>query len=698
MNGSRSTFKRKGYWLTALAAAVLLTASSETAWAQVVSAGDRDISVSVPSRINEGETATITVRVTGVVEFAQGVDTASVENRTVTLTLSAEGTPTEGIRGYDATNPASVTMAEGTDFELYPSRGGEKNADGVVTEELVFPDREGEFARTVSIEIDAKFDAREAEDEHVTLTITAMGFDTVQPTIDDETTIIIDAETQTYTLALPRRGPDLTEGMGTFNVELEAAFDHMNLRPAFAGRLASQNGSRLPRTYSLDDFIFTEDMLGLAQSAVTIPGSDMNRVADTITIEALHGPVGDEKAYASFDVTIADDHMLPPPANITAVAKTEAGKTATQLVEDGDPVYLTVTVDRGTTRSGITDETLTVNIEPANPLQATDYILSVSEPIVLEEKETGEQSNDVGVEIELSALLDDDVGAEDLVLNLEVLGESSNGSGTSVGKFTIAVVDDTTPKVSPKAEADAYPMIRAALGKDPETTVMNPGETGTIMMGDLFTMDDGYTASYKVSESGGAVSVTAPDDTVSITANTAGTSKVTITATAEMAGSSFLPEQTVSDVAHITFEVTVVDTPLSVEVTAEPMEIDEGGTSMITATANRYVKAGDGAVTIDLVVVGDATLAADSITIPMGAMSGSVMLTATADDDMDNETLTVLATGSGLAAATQVTIDVTDTTEPVEPVPALPLIAQWLLGLGLMGGGARRLFWRRRQG
>ena len=33
-----------------------------------------------------------------------------------------------------------------------------------------------------------------------------------------------------------------------------------------------------------------------------------------------------------------------------------------------------------------------------------------------------------------------------------------------------------------------------------------------------------------------------------------------------------------------------------------------------------------------------------------------------------------------------------------EPVPALPLIAQWLLGLGLMGGGARQLFRRRRQG
>ena len=32
-----------------------------------------------------------------------------------------------------------------------------------------------------------------------------------------------------------------------------------------------------------------------------------------------------------------------------------------------------------------------------------------------------------------------------------------------------------------------------------------------------------------------------------------------------------------------------------------------------------------------------------------------------------------------------------------EPVPALPLIGQWLLELGLLGGGARQLYRRRRQ-
>ena len=124
---------------------------------------------------------------------------------------------------------------------------------------------------------------------------------------------------------------------------------------------------------------------------------------------------------------------------------------------------------------------------------------------------------------------------------------------------------------------------------------------------------------------------------------------------------------------------------LVVTLSADPMEIEAGGTTTITATANRAVTADDDAVKIDLTVEGDGTLDAESITIAMGEMSGSVMLTA-------NESVTVEATGSGISDPLQVMVTV------AEAVPGLPLIAQWLLGLGLMDGGARQLFRRRRQG
>ena len=131
------------------------------------------------------------------------------------------------------------------------------------------------------------------------------------------------------------------------------------------------------------------------------------------------------------------------------------------------------------------------------------------------------------------------------------------------------------------------------------------------------------------------------------------------------------------------------DLVLEVTLSADPMEIEAGGTTTITATANRAVTADDGAVEINLVVVGDGELDADSIMIAEGDMSGSAMLTAT---ESATESVTVEATGSGISGEEQVMVTV------AEAVPALPLIAQWLLGLGLLGGGARQLFRRRRQG
>ena len=230
---------------------------------------------------------------------------------------------------------------------------------------------------------------------------------------------------------------------------------------------------------------------------------------------------------------------------------------------------------------------------------------------------------------------------------------------------------------------------------------MNPGDTVTVMTSDLFDVMDGYTASYGVSVEGDSASASASGESVTINALMAGEAKITVTGTARMASSSLIPTQTVSNVAELTFPVMVVDTELVVTLSAGRMEIEAGGTTVITATANRAVTVGDGAVTVNLAVVPSAggTLDAESIMIAMGEMSGSATLTA-------NESVTVVASGSGVTGLMQVAVTVTDgpvVPEPEpepepEPVPALPLIAQWLLGLGLMGGGARQLFRRRRQG
>ena len=187
------------------------------------------------------------------------------------------------------------------------------------------------------------------------------------------------------------------------------------------------------------------------------------------------GSAGDYQTVASLDVTVADLHTLPGAGAITAVAKDKlrSGKTVTEIEEGGDPVYLTVTVDRGTARSGITDEDLTVDIRPADAAQLGDYELSLSR-IALEGVGSGKQSNDVGLELKLSALNDEDVGAEDLVLALVVSGVSSNGASTSTGTFTIAIVDDTMAKVWPLPEAEAYPAILDAIAAAAGEDGLNP--------------------------------------------------------------------------------------------------------------------------------------------------------------------------------------------------------------------------------
>ena len=260
--------------------------------------------------------------------------------------------------------------------------------------------------------------------------------------------------------------------------------------------------------------------------------------------------------------------------------------------------------------------------------------------------------------IKLEVRADEDVGMESLMFDAVVSGESAkNGPGTRTSAAVLSLyIDDATAKqITPKASDADYEAIKAAIAAGD----LNPGETVELMTRDLFTVTEGYSASYSVSVEGDSVSAFASGEVVTINAEMAGEAKITVTGTARMATSSLMPSQTVSNVAELTFPVMVVDTELVVTLSAEPMEIAAGGTTMITATANRAVTAGDGDVEIALAVVpeGAGTLDAESIMIAMGDMSGSAMLTA-------NESVTVVATGSGVSGLMQVAVTVT-----AEPAP-----------------------------
>ena len=75
--------------------------------------------------------------------------------------------------------------------------------------------------------------------------------------------------------------------------------------------------------------------------------ADKNRVDDILTLKLYSGGVGDADLVDELAVTVTDSHKLAAQDHIKAEAADEDGEEVEQLVEGGDPVYLTVTVDRG---------------------------------------------------------------------------------------------------------------------------------------------------------------------------------------------------------------------------------------------------------------------------------------------------------------------------------------------------------------
>ena len=647
MNGSKSTFKRKGYWLTAFAAAVLLAASPGTAQAQLTATddfGEGGVKVEAPESVTEGNSATITISASADVAVDSNLTERTV---TVLVLLGTDGDATNEVQDAQF-NPGSNsegTQAEVTlvfDENAAPTPGtGEAKIGEVVSQ-------------TISLQTTHDPDA---EDENVVLVISFAVDSALDPAIDNIDLEIADDETQTYVFKVTTEDPK--EG-SPINVTLRA--DPVHVNDDLDLTLHSDN-QKYPITTGLTEGV-VEINAGTGQAGaslvVTTPSGtngDGNRVEDSFTLTAYSGSAGDSTPRASITIDVADINALPEVEAMvvdedgtildpqpTSVPEGESVMVAVMSVdEDGDPMEAT--------------EKLTVALRPTGTADAADYTVVGTLTIGIDET----MSNRIEIEVRGE---DTDVGMESLVFDAMVSGDSEIGpeTSTSPAVLSLSIVDATVPQITPKSTDADYDRIKAA------TADLNPGETVELMTSDLFTVMEGFNAGYSVSVEGDSVSAFASGEVVTINAVMAGESIVTVTGTATMSTSSLEPSQTVSNVASLKFPVAVVDGQLVVTVSADPMEIAEGGTSTITATASRAVTVGDGAVAIHLTVVGDGELDADSITIGMGDKSGSAMLTAAEDDDFEDGTVTVVATGSGITGTMQVEVAVTDN-DTAPPVP-----------------------------
>ena len=649
MNGVRTIFRRKGYLLTALTAAVLLAASSGTALAQVTITGP------AMNTVNEGEIATYTVNVKGFIPVG-----GSEGNLSVMLPVPS---PTDTDDGTDG-ELTDVNLNLGDQYSVaVPANPNVVGAVAVA------------FNRSGSIRIQTNQDA-DAEDEKFTLSFTLTTAAGIVTTATGNTEVTLpvtaypgvftidDDETQTYDLTLDA-GQTPKEG-AAINVTLTAKpahadtgdnagvelFVYLDVQPTIA--------SITPASGAPIEFNATTSTSAVV---VTPVGNDKNRVEDTVTVTAYTGTAGNSTLQDTLSIDVADSNALP--AVVVMVVDEDGEVLAPQptSVTEGSAVKIAVMPvdDKGKVIEAT--ETLMVELMASGSADSRDYRLAKQTLEIT----SGEMSSDP---VDLMAEMDEDVGMESLMFDAVVSGEKDNGTETSAsaGVLSLYIEDGTTKNIEPKATEADYDALKAAIAAAAGEEGLNPGETVSIMTSDLFDVGPGYTASYGVSVDGESVSASASGEMVTINAEMAGESEITVTGTARMASSSLEPSQTVSNVAELKFPVMVVDTTLAVMLSADPMEIAEGGTSMITATANREITAGDGDVEIGLTVVGDGELDADSIMLAMGDMSGSAMLTSTEDEDFEeNETLTVVAAGSGIAGTMQVAVAVTDNDVAPEP-------------------------------
>ncbi len=635
------------------------------------------ITVTTPKTVSEGGRL--------IIEVTAEIDVPTSQTNPGTITI----TPTVTNRTPDGAETAGgLTVAETDDYDVprgvlltldVEANTGSETVSRTLTDTLVLQmksdlDAEDE-AISISYAIGGASGARDKGGSNLTFT---NGSASANVTIEDP-------DTQTFTWG---DTASAKEG-GNFVVTLKADPPPVDL--TYVTRLSIDD-----RAYALDHTSHTFDASDddanisdgpTATITVTPPNSDGNRDADTITLWAIVAGTNDD-LVDPLTVEVADIHALPEADAITAQAFTvdEDGKTddeAASVTEGGDPVVVTVTVDRGT--SGYPDgEKLNVAVSARDSSQRLDYRVDLDKLVF--DPESGKETAD----FTLWALNDDDVGAEDLVLSLVATGDKSdNGPGQVESMFSISIVDDTTRLVS--AKDGAYDAIMAAMGDDPLT----PGSVVELMTDDLFEYGDMVDVSIAASSDGSAVSAAASGDVVTLTAASAGEAKVTVTATATPRGGSLTVTQERANVVQLTFPVTVELAALSISLAGpDDVNLVEGMSYAITAEANRAVTED---TVVDLVQTDGTASPADyevgSITIASGETSGSAMLMVVDDGESDSgtgspETLT-LEGRVGSMKTNALTFHLWDAA-----VPALPLVAQLLLAALLGLGGYRR--YRRR--
>ena len=498
---------------------------------------------------------------------------------------------------------------------------------------------------------------------------------------------IDDAEEQTYVLSLPSAAKGaIKEGAAAATLTLKA--DPARTIDIPAALVLNPND---PSKYTLGSL--SSDMFGIASVTANISAkADGNRVDDTITVTAYSGALGAQAEIASLDITVTDANALPA-VKATIVKDGKAADPQPESVMEGETVQVMLTAVDKDGKAMKAAEKLTITLMPTGTADEQDYRLSPYPIEIAKDKESS-------AVVSLMVTADQDVGDETLMFDAAVEGDAKIGTEkrSVAGVLSLMITDGTQKLVwansQEEVEAAVYAAKNAGAGDD---MTFATGEMIEVMGALLFSSAEGVTLSYTAESSmNGVASTSVSGGSVMVTAVAEGMADITITAHANMASGVKILDQNDPGMASVMFPVEVGLEALSITLSGpEDMNLAEGMSAMVTATANRPVSAD---TTVMLMrdraqsTAGDADYTAEAITISAGSEMGSTMVMAVEDnmaEDMEELVLYGMTEGMAGEVTGEVKLYLWDAA-----VPALPVIAQLLLAAFLAVGGYRR--YRRR--
>ncbi|MCY4573826.1 MAG: fibronectin type III domain-containing protein, partial [Gemmatimonadetes bacterium] len=498
---------------------------------------------------------------------------------------------------------------------------------------------------------------------------------------------IDDAQEQTYELSLPSDAKGAVKEGGSETLTL-AAKPERTIDIGFTLALNPND----PTKYTLGA---TSGTFGTDSASTTISAkADGNRDDDTVTVTAyMSGTLGNNVEIDSLDITVTDINALPMVKAEVVDSDGKAVSPQPESVAEGGSLKVKLTVVDKDGKAAKAAEKLSISLMPTGTADGQDYRLSTHPIEIAKDKESS-------AVVDLMVTEDSDVGDETLMFTAVVSGDSKIGTEKKEvpGVLSLMITDGTEKLVWANSQAEVEAAIYAAknAGAGDDMT-LTEGEMIEVMGNALFSKAEGVTLSYTAESSMGSVASAAVNGAaVTITAMSEGTTEITITAHASRPSGVMILDQTDPGMASIMFPVEVGLEALAITLTGpEDMNLAEGMSAMVTATANRPVSAD---TTVMLMrdrsksTAGDADYSADAITISAGVSSGTTMVMAVEDgvaEDMEELVLYGMTEGMAGEVTGEVKLYLWDAT-----VPALPIIAQLLLGGLLAVGGIRR--YRRR--